>query len=342
MTLSILIIDCTDTAYNGQTAPVQALGGIQRCVVGLSSALAQKGFHVAVCNNTPETIEKNNVHWLPKSSATLPAYDIVIACNDACLFDFYAKKSRHKTFLPIVWFHNPVPLGKVIRKGRFTSLLRWRPIGIFLGTEHERTAAKLLPMRQRTIISHGLEDDILGHAHTALDKSRPPVAVYISQAYRGLEDMVKLWKEKIHPALPQANFRIYAANVPKEAEGDGIQIMDRLNRKELILALENARVCLIPGHKDETFCLAAAECLALNIPVITYGTGALKERVQDGANGYIAQDRDDFALKLKEILQNDHQWKKLHKQGLPETNRLGWISIADRWISLFKNNGLPR
>lgn len=152
--------------------------------------------------------------------------------------------------------------------------------------------------------------------------------------------MTALWAEHVRTALPEAEFHIYTA-----AEGGagraapGTLAMGRVPRGRLITAMKEASVCLIPGHADETFCLAAAECIAMGVPVVTYGTGALKERVQDGINGYIATSREDFAAKILHCLKNEGPWTK-RQQTTQENTYRSWDQIADLWLDLFRRHGL--
>ncbi len=341
---SVLLVDCTGKAYHAGNHDGLALGGIERCVTQLSQALARKGMDVAVWNNVPEEIAAGGVQWIPRvKGKPLKSYDIVIACNDARLFDDYAKASGHRDFLPILWFHNRVLFEKTVRKRRMIPMLRWRPVGVFLSGDHATRTTRFLPLRKRVIIGHGLEREILENIPQPV-QSRPPVAVFISQPYRGLAGMIRLWMQAIHPALPDARLRIFSANPTQEEIAHfspdtlakaGISLESRLPRGALIRAMESARACLIPGHVDETFCLAAAESLALRVPVITYGTGALKERVTDGKNGIIARNETDFAHAMKRILSDDAFWHALHRHGLTDAAAQTWDRSAGEWTALF-------
>ena len=57
----------------------------------------------------------------------------------------------------------------------------------------------------------------------------------------------------------------------------------------LVEELSKARVFLIPGHKAELFCLAAAEASQMCIPIVTLGYGCLSERVIHKKTGFVAK-----------------------------------------------------
>lgn len=345
MAQSILIIDCTGKPFNSANHNELALGGIERSVIQLAQAFVRKGMDVTVWNDTPEPVTAAGLAWIPKSRGDLLGrYDIVIACNNARLLDDYAKASGHSDFKPYLWFHNRVLLEKTIRKGRLLPMLRWRPVGVFLGQNHEATATKFVPLRRRVIIGSGVEEEVLNYPVPPLE-TRPPVAIFLSQPYRGLADMISLWSEHIHPAAPEARLRLYASELKAcyrhtfdddDLAAAGIELRGRLPRKKLMKDMEEARVCLIPGHLDETFCLAAAESLALHIPVLSYGTGSLKERIVDGANGFLAPTREAFAKRLIDILTDDGLWRKLSSYGLSRKEAYGWDASAAQWLDLFE------
>ena len=67
------------------------------------------------------------------------------------------------------------------------------------------------------------------------------------------------------------------------------------DQRNLVKDLQSARMILIPGHKAELFCLAAAEASQMCIPIVTLGYGCLSERVIHGKTGYIAKNNNEFA-----------------------------------------------
>lgn len=339
----LVFLDCTGTVYNGKTAKEKPLGGIERCLIRLSEELADSGFDVTVINNTDEKINHNGVAWRKQPDRTSSKPLWVIACNDPTLFDRYSKQTGHKDFIPIIWIHNRQRLEKIIRKKRLGAYLRWKPTGIFLSNSHIGSTSRLIPLARRTVIGHGVEREILDHPPS--DLIPPPSACFISQPYRGLAQMVEIWIKNIHPSLPQSTFHIYANPTSRELNGTpreqmhryGIIIEGRKPRAELTESLNTKRLMLIPGHKDETYCLAAAESVCLGLPVITRGIGALKERIRNGETGYIALDMKDFAEKAKILLTDDDLWRKFHESCLNERTNHSWSKTAAEWSALLQS-----
>lgn len=332
--MRVAILDCTKTNYNEERAPHLSLGGIERCVLSLSRALYNKGLDVRVFNASPAPSTYQNITWAPLSAATDFQADIVIACNDARLFDTYTAQSGHKDFKPFLWLHNPVNLWKTIRKGRLSAIIRWRPVAVFLGKTQQQATSNFIPFSQKTIIEHGIENTILNEQIS--HAPRPPHAAFISQSYRGLDDVIDVWKNFIHPKLPNAKLDVYSQTAqPLHLEKFGITQKGRMTRAQLLSELSDKRLMFIPGHRDETYCLAAAESLCLGIPVITYGYGSLKERVADKKTGIIATTPAEFAEQSIAILTDDVIWLDYHTNAVKTRAGADWDTRAEDWIKLW-------
>jgi glycosyltransferase involved in cell wall biosynthesis len=334
--MRIAILDCTATHYNEELSPNLPLGGIERCIISLSRAFYNKGMVVHVYNKTLSGVsEFHGIPWAPLNTAHNFKADVVIACNDACLFDDYATSSGERNFKRFLWLHNPVNLSKTIRKGRFLPLLRWRPEAIFLGTSHIKSTSAFVPFGRKHNIGHGVEDIFLNRPINTTPPA--PHAAFISQSYRGLDDVIRIWKNFIFPKMPQAKLDIYSEwNGDKNLELYGITLKGRLPRAALLSELSDKRVMLIPGHKDETFCLAAQESLCLGIPVITFGIGSLKERIENGTTGYIAKNESEFAAKTLTLLSDDTLWTEMHNNAAKTRDHAGWGDVAEKWLGLLK------
>ncbi len=334
----IALLDCTKTIYNEESSDSMAIGGIERCIIALSRALADKGHEVRVFADEKATNHFNNIHWVSKTKATDFKADIVIACNDPTLFDDYKNHSGHTAFQPYLWHHNPVGFWKTIRKGRLLPLLKWSPTNIFLGDYHLAQYPKYLPNSKKAIIGHGVEQSVLNFPHQV--QPPQPHAAFISQAYRGLDHLIQLWKDFIFPELPSAKLFIYSSYDQDSSglENFGIFMMGRLPRHDLLQHLSTKRLTLIPGHTDETFCLSALESQCLGLPVISFGVGALAERINQGQDGFLVENNQEFAEKTLLLLKNDILWTDMSQKAAAHQSTSSWSQKATLWENLFRIN----
>ncbi len=295
-------------------------------MIHLTSALAARGHTVCVVGAVQVARAFAGVQWLPAD--TCASGDVCVAVNDARLL---AGQAGH----PIVWFHNEVGAWREVRKGRLAALWRYRPVAVFIGTEQARKASRLLPFRRRVVIPYGLPPAIL--AATPGVETPAPHAVFTSQAYRGLREVIAMWRTMVSPAIAGARLTAYVgsgdvAAYAALADGDAsIAIRRRIGNAEMLDVLRASRVLLAPGHISETFCLAAAEAVAMGVPVVTLGIGSLKERVVDGVTGFVSGDWKGMAESTNRILSDDALWAGMRSAGLRTRDGQDWTEIAARW-----------
>jgi glycosyltransferase involved in cell wall biosynthesis len=79
---------------------------------------------------------------------------------------------------------------------------------------------------------------------------------------------------------------------------DNVRVVGVLDDAEKIAALDAADVVVIPSLADfvEGFSIVASEAWARHKPVVGYPVGALRVRIHDGKDGYLAKDVDPASL----------------------------------------------
>ena len=300
-------------------------------MIHLTTALAARGHTVCVAGGVHTARTLGGVAWLPTGEATQA--DTCVAVNDARLLAGHAG-------LPVVWFHNEVGAWRETRKGRLAALWRHRPLAVFIGTEQARAASRLLPFRKRLVIPYGLPPAVLAAAPAA---SRPgPRAIFTSQAYRGLREVIAMWRVEISPHVPGARLVAYVADADIApyaalAAGDAtIEIHRRVGNAAMLDVLRGARVLLAPGHVSETFCLAAAEAIAMGVPVVTLGLGSLKERVSDGITGFVCNGWPEMAARTRAVLEDAGLFARMRTGGLASRSGQDWAAAAGAWEALVR------
>ncbi len=115
----------------------------------------------------------------------------------------------------------------------------------------------------------------------------------------------------------------------------GVVLRGGLPQPELVSELQTARVLFCPGHRDETYCNAAAEATASGLPVVTRGHGSLSERVRDGKTGFIAETADAFAARTIALLRDNSLWLSQHASALADSGLKSWDERAKEWEAAF-------
>ncbi len=107
-----------------------------------------------------------------------------------------------------------------------------------------------------------------------------------------------------------------------------VKLEDQMVYEDLIVQIQKAKSVLIPSF-TEGFCFVAAECIALNAPIIHSGKGALKEVV---SGKFVEMDSFDGNSLAVAILKADSgQWTKTEKRKFELEDSI------EQYISLYKS-----
>jgi glycosyltransferase involved in cell wall biosynthesis len=324
-------------AYTGAAMETGGINGTESSVIHLAEALVSRGHRVFALNrlNTPSVFA--GVQWLPLGSkAALPLLDAAISINSTRLF--HGLKVRSK----INWLHNPPTLKQQLKYRNLGALLRYRPRAVLLGDYHSKLLHSWLPYSGRSIIFHGIGEEFF--VRSPEEAPRAQRAIFTSQPKRGLDFVAGLWSS-IRARAPLAELHVFCPQ-SKEREAacayggkPGIVIRGSVTQAALAQELRQARVMLIPGVTDETFCLAAAEATASGVPLITRGIGALSERVQHDETGFICPDPDGFVENAVRLLTGDDLWTRMHARCVANPALVTWDKRAAQWEALLKKLG---
>ena len=98
----------------------------------------------------------------------------------------------------------------------------------------------------------------------------------------------------------------------------------------------SSKLCLLPGHKGEVFCIAAEEIRELCVPIVTMGIGSLSERIDNGKTGLIASNQKQFAEFSIELMNNDILWCTMRNHMLNLRGNKNWLDISKKFLVSIK------
>lgn len=320
--------------YTGASLRAGGVGGTESSVIQLAEALAARGHAVYALNRLDGAAVEGGVMWLPlREKTAMPPLDVAIGVNSARIFwgvDAQAK---------IAWLHNPPTVRQQLKRRNLLALLRHRPHAVLLGEYHSRLLHPWLPYTGRSVIHHGVGDEFFAQEPSAA--RRPPRAIFASQPSRGLSFAAQAW-EAIERQAPGAELHVFCPQAKQREAAEacggrrGVVIRGSVSRPQLAQELRAARVMLIPGVADETFCLAAAEATASGTPIVTLGHGALAERVRHGETGFIAKNGEEFAAAAARLLNEESVWAAIHRSCIRDPALARWSERAVEWEALFE------
>ena len=322
--MKICFIDKTSFQYNSKDIYSSKLRGAETVLINLSKALNTLGHQVTIINNCPKTEIIEHISWVNiDSNFNLDNFDLVISNGDCQLFKYASSKKN------IVFSHSIQSIEKFIRKKQLLSYIKYKPKICFISKYHKINRSKLLYIFGYINLRWSVDEIFLNSEIS--DKVDKHQAIFTSKEDRNMDILIDIWKNKIFPQNNKLKLLVNSENDDKK----NFQIYKRDigNQKNLINDLKNSRLFLIPGHKAELFCLAAEEANELCLPIVTLGIGCLKERVEHGVTGFIANNEDEFSKYTLELFNNDTLWNIFRNNLIKKRSIRTWDRVAKDLIN---------
>ncbi len=319
----------------------KALGGAEVAFVSLVEELAKLNLEVVVYNNCRNQGLIKNVKWKKLNEKIFDENFDVLVVNRGDKFLNFKKDCKKRFF----WIHNPA---KYLLKFRYLSKLFLNKFNIIFSSEyHKSTYPFWAPSAKRIVIPYGIDDKILKKRKKKVPN---PVAIFTSNPLRDLDWLLENWKLRIYPKVQNAKLNLFTGittygqfgkkhskssekilNKADSLKDYGVNLYKPLRREELFKKINESRIFLYKGTKDETFCMAAAEAQALGIPAVVCDFGSMKERILDNKTGFVCKSDEQFNLKAIKLLNDDKIWMRMHKNLLKNDNHFRWSEIAKKW-----------
>ena len=324
--MKICFLENTKFEYSLNDIHSPKLRGAENILINISNQLSLLGHNVTVFNNCSVNTHNDESNWFNinniDSSFDLD-FDIAIANGDAKLFKHVSAKKN------VVFSYSLQNIEKFIRKGQLIPYLKYKPTYFVIGDYHLRNRTKLLSLYGVKVLN--LAIDSMFHNTLVSSETRDNVAIFTSRGDRNLNILNNIWTNHIYPKYDKAKLFVTPYNNIEET--NNIYFRKMGSRKNLIKDLLRSKVFLIPGHKAELFCLAAAEAEELCIPIVTLGIGSLYERVDHDVTGFIAKNNIEFANYTIDLFQNESLWLRLHKNMVNLRGQKKWSNSAHDLIS---------
>jgi glycosyltransferase involved in cell wall biosynthesis len=342
--MATIVMTDDGICFDGNSLDEGPLGGAETAFISLAQALAARGHDVQVRNQCREAMTRDGIGWSPLDGGLPEKCDLYIANRSDKLLPLLPGARR-----AVFWIHNPA---HYLLKFRYLwKLWRRRPPIVFSGAYHAATYPAWAPDGGRLIIPYGISDVF---RTVTRDETVPaPRAVFTSNPTRGLDWLLDLWRDQIHPVCPAAQLHLFSGpatygsfgvaratemqRVLSKAEalaGAGVVLRDPVAKEALAAELTQARVLLYQGDPGETFCLAVGEAQAAGVPCVVKSIGCVAERIVDGKTGFVASDDDAFVASAVKLLSDNPLWQSQSKAALAMQRGWSWDDAAQRFEEL--------
>jgi glycosyltransferase involved in cell wall biosynthesis len=128
------------------------------------------------------------------------------------------------------------------------------------------------------------------------------------------------------------------------AEALGVGFAGSLSKQDLAETVRASAVAVVNPNMSrdgsiETFCVSAAEAMALGVPVVGGAAGGLLEVVAHGEGGLLAKNESELGAALARLMDDPALRERLGRNGRARVERLFDKSIAiDRWKALLSGH----
>ena len=321
--MKICFLDNSNISYTSEDIYSNKLRGGENTLINLSNEFSKLDHDVTIYNNSKKNCKIKNISWINLNQINdNPHYDLAISNNDIRLFD------KIRSTKKIAISYSIQSIEKFIRKGQFISYLKHKPKIALLGKYHQFNRNILLRIFGSFQISLAVDDIFL---NSEIKKNvLNDQAIFTSYSDRNLDLLVNIWKNKIYPINKKRKLLI----TPIKENYHNYNIFNRIfgDKKILLNDILNSRICLIPGHKAELFCIAAEEARELCVPIITLGIGSLSERILHNKTGFVAKNPNEFADYTTLLFNDDKLWFDIRKNLFNLRGSKIWKNIAIEFL----------
>ena len=323
--MNICFLDNTNFEYNSQDIYSYKLRGAETVLINLSKELSNLGHKITVINNCYKSEIIDDISWKKiQSYNEKETFDLAISNGDTRLFD---KINSNKK---ILFSYSLQTFEKFIRKKQIFSYFKHKPKIVFLSDYHINNTSKITSLFGHIRVNLGIDELFINtELNSNIDNN---LSTFTSRPDRNLDLLINIWNNHIYPKFNSGKLLI----TPPTNQIDlskNIFLRNADSRIEMINDIKKSRIFLIPGHKAELYCLAAAEASELCIPIVTLGIGSLSERVIHDKTGFIAKNNEEFSDYTIQLYKNDDLWKQIRNNLIMMRGKNKWSNVASDFMS---------
>ena len=315
--------------FNSNDFNSNKIAGSEKTLINITNELSlYKNLEIKVFNQTSKEIKFDNISWLSLNNINnYEVPDYLISMSDANLLSYI---NCSKKFL---WSHSVQSIEKFIRKNQLLPFIKNKPVMLLESQYHYDTRNYFTSFLGKKIIKLAADYEFINEN---IDKNftAKKKAIFTTRSDRNLNFLLSLWEKIVQRSSNSELYINPPYNLSEKESQMNVKLRVKSDKNKLIDELKNSRVMLNPGHKGEVFCLAAVEAKELCLPIVTMGYGALKERVEHGVTGYIANNQNEFIDYSLDILNNDETYKKFRNNLFNKRGMRTYKNVAEDLINI--------
>jgi glycosyltransferase involved in cell wall biosynthesis len=128
------------------------------------------------------------------------------------------------------------------------------------------------------------------------------------------------------------------ARVRREAKRLGVEehleVLGWRPRPEVKQALASSSVFVLPTSK-EALSIATLEALSAGLPVVAMNHGGVGDIVEDGREGFLVADSDEFVERIVELVRDATLRQRMAEAGRARVAKFGWDAVIARHLDIY-------
>lgn len=331
--------------FDGNSGVERALGGSEKGLVALATALCRRGHTVRVFNRCTSASVVDGVSWQPIETCEAAYSDWLIANRKPTLLSHVPNADRvglwvtgHGGYL-----ESPGPL-KAMKSRKPTLFLQVLAQSVTVPHSLQVSAAEVVPPATLDCYRNA----------GAMVTASPKRAVVTTHPKNGLNWLLGLWYKKISMHVPDAELHIYSAllsrgpefDVPSEEVAAIFRLMAESNNStvkifepvpdiQMAEVYRRARAHVYPGNDRDLVCGTLADSQAVGVPAVARGVGGVRERILNGRSGFVASDDGAFRDRVIELIKDDEVFGEVSKVAKSQQAKRSWDNVASDLERIF-------
>lgn len=349
--------------YDTVTPLYRPLGGSQSALCYLAAELVRQGHEVSILNEVSEPgLDANGVHILPRAQATsdsalMKRFDVIVVSNLA-IGEMLRNALGFRVPL-VLWTGHAPDQGAVESLSRLEEREAWHGyafVSNWQASAYQRAFS--IPSDKIQVLHNGIAPAFASAplCEPWFVQGRDPVLAYTSTPFRGLTWLLDAFPA-IREAFPNARLRVFSSmavyNLPASQDDysriyercdrmDQVEYVGSVSQSQLPIEMAQCAGLAYPSVFPETFCISAAEALAIGASLLTTRCGALPSLfgeygefidLSSDLNGFESRYGDLVIESLrKDLAAPELRQKRRQANADAVRQRFSWPSLARSWI----------
>jgi len=332
-------------SFDGNSGAERALGGAEKGLVALATALCRRGHTVRVFNRCTSASVVDGVSWQPIETCEAAHSDWLIANRKPTLFSHVPNADKIGLWVGghAGYLEKPSPL-KAMKSRKPTLLLQVLAQSVTVPHSLQVSAAEVVP--PATLDCYRNAGPMV-----AADPKR---VVVTTHPKNGLNWLLGLWYDQISLHVPDAELHIYSTllsrdseiDVPSDevatiwrlmAESDNttVKIFEPVPDSQMVEVYRRTRAHIYPGDDRDLVCSTLADSQAVGVPAVARDVGGARERILNGRSGFLASDDGAFRDRVIELIKDDEVFFTANKVAKSQQAKRSWDDVASDLERIF-------